>query len=150
MRSRGVLPASSSFFWSCMQQRGKYEGSSGCMGLFRLSLTQSPVLLGCGISLSLQSHMWVERVAPQRNVPPRPWRLAKECPSPLLSFTAQPLLSDFDTFEIIFKFIWFFNGNYMCAKVVCFSAKVLSTLYFSHLFFFTVQEFNNGLCFPVV
>lgn len=43
-----------------------------------------------------------------------------------------------------------FNGTYMCAEVFCFSAKVLSTLYFSHVFFFPVQELNNALCFPVV
>lgn len=43
-----------------------------------------------------------------------------------------------------------FNGTYVCSKVFCSSAKVLSTLYFSHMFFLTVQKRNNALCFPVV
>lgn len=69
-------------------------------------------------------------------------------PAPVISSTALP--------EWLWRF-WnhlhvytVFNGSDVCATVFCFSAKVLSTLYFSLMFFFTVQELNNALCFPVV
>lgn len=106
--------------------------------------------LGCGISLPAQPHMWAERLAPQQNVFPRSWRLAEEFCSPPLTFLSQPILRNLGNFEIICRFIWFYNDAYVCGEVFCYSAEILSTLHFSHIFFITVQETNNALCFPAV
>lgn len=107
LQSQGVLKASFSFFWSCRGWRDRYEGSSRCMGLLRLSPMQSPVSLGCSVAFPPQPHVWVGRVVPQGTIPPQSLTTGWAMPQPTPVIPPQPLLRDFDAFETICKFMWF-------------------------------------------
>lgn len=128
MESQSVWHASFSFFWSCRQWRGKYEGLSD---VWDCSSTPRCSPLSC----------W--------NVSPRPWRLTEECPSPLLTFLVQPIPRNLGILKSSADFYGFLMMLMCVLRCFVFQLKYYVHCTLATYFFVTVQELNNALCFPV-